>query len=149
MLMNKQMHSIKEAEYFKAGSRIEIPEMKDDAGSILKTSVVGVWNTFFRPYFNDVKNVMMLMSVAERFIVMTFLIAFAVTINWQNPKNLNLFLSLVTFSLAYFALVGMCTPVIGNLVRYKTPLLPLFMFAFVIKVNPKAVADSLSFVLRK
>lgn len=149
MLVNKQMHSIKEAEYFKAGSRIEIPEMKGDARSILKTAAVGIWNTFFRPYFNDVKNVMMLMSVVERFIVITFLIAFAVTTNWRNPANLNLFLFLVTFSFTYFALVGMCTPVIGNLVRYKTPLLPLFMFAFVIKVSPKAVANSLDFVLRK
>ena len=29
MLVNKQTHSVKEAAYFKAGSRIEIPELKN------------------------------------------------------------------------------------------------------------------------
>jgi hypothetical protein len=149
MLVNKQTHSVKEAEYFKAGSRIEIPELKPDALSILKNIPVGIWNTLFRPYLSDAKNVMMLASAIENFIVISFLVMFLAGINWQNPRNLNLFLFLLTFSLAYFALVGMCTPVLGNLVRYKTPLLPLFMFAFVVKISPKAVADSLTFVLRK
>ena len=149
MLVNKQTHSVKEAEYFKAGSRIEIPELKDNALSILETSTVGLWNTLFRPYINETKNVMMLMSAIENFIVITFLIMFVTTTGWRHPINLNLFLFLISFSIAYFALIGMCTPVLGNLVRYKTPLLPLFMFAFIIKVNPKAVANSLSFVLRE
>ncbi len=149
MLVNKQTNSIKEAEYFKAGSRIEIPALKNNVVSILKTAVLGIWNTLFRPYVWETKNVMMLMSAAENIIVLTFLIGFISASNWSDPKNINLFLLLTTFSLSYFALVGMCTPVLGNLVRYRTPLLPIFLFAFIIKVSPKAVADSLSFVLRK
>lgn len=149
MLMNKQTNSIKEAEYFKAGSRIEIPALENDVVSIIKTSAVGTWNTIVRPYIWEAKNVMMLMSAVENIIVLTFLIAFISSADWGNSKNLNIFLLLLTFSLSYFALVGMCTPVLGNLVRYKTPLLPIFLFAFVLKVNPKAVADNLSFVLRR
>ena len=60
MLINKQTHSVKEAEYFKAGSRIEIPAITADAFSVLKTAPVGVWNVIFRPYMSDIKNVMML-----------------------------------------------------------------------------------------
>jgi hypothetical protein len=149
MLMNKQMHSIKEAEFFKAGSRIEIPELKNDAISILKTAGVGIWNTIFRPYIWETKNIMMLMSALENIVVLTFLVMFFSSTNWKNQKNLNLFLFLLILSFSYFAIVGMCTPVLGNLVRYKTPLLPLFLFAFIIQINPKAIADSLSFVLRK
>jgi len=148
MLVNKQMHSVKEAEYFKAGSRIEIPKLTSDAKSVLTIAPVGIWNTLVRPYPDEIKNAMMLASTLENYFVLPFLIACLAFITWSKSDNLNLFLFLFTFSLAYFALVGMCTPVIGNLVRYKTPLLPLFMFAFVIKVNPKAVAESLSFVLR-
>lgn len=55
MLINKQTHSVKEAEYFKAGSRIEIPELKDNAFNILKTSAVGIWNTITRPYIWETK----------------------------------------------------------------------------------------------
>ena len=67
------MHSIKEAEYFKAVSRIEIPELKNDAATILKTATIGVWNTLTRPYFGEVKNGMMLLSAIENIIVLTFL----------------------------------------------------------------------------
>ncbi len=149
MLMNKQTNSIKEAEYFKAGSRIEIPKLTADPGSVLKVAPVGVWNTIVRPYVSDIKNVMMLASAAENFFVIPFLITCITFVNWRKQENLNLFLFLFAFSFAYFALVGMCTPVLGNLVRYKTPLLPLFMLAFIVRVSPHYVADSLSFVLRK
>ena len=149
MLLNKQTHSVKEAEYFKAGSRIEIPALTTDVLSVLKTAPVGIWNTFVRPYVSEAKNVMMLMSAVENFFILSFLITCLTFINWRKTENLNLFLFLLTFSLAYFALVGMCTPVLGNLVRYKTPLFPMFMFAFLIRISPHYVSDSLSFVLRE
>ena len=149
MLMNKQTHSVKEAEYFKAGSRIAIPAITTQASSVLKTIPVGIWNVMFRPYMSDIKNVMMLASRIENFLIVTFIILFITTTQWRNPANLNLFLFLMGFALAYFGLIGICTPVIGNLVRYKAPLLPVLLFAFIIKVNPKAVANTLSFVLRK
>lgn len=148
MLVNKQTNSIKEAEYFKAGSRIEIPALKNNAVNILKTAIIGMQNTILRPYIWETKNGLMLLSAVENILVATFLIMFISAIKWKDGYNLNLFLFLFTFSLSYYALVGMCTPVLGNLVRYKTPLLPLFLFAFIIRVNPKAIANSLSFVLR-
>ena len=131
MLVNKQTNSVKEAEYFKAGSRIDIPALTTEAASVLKVAPVGIWNTLVRPYITESKNVMMLASAAENFFLIPFLIGCIAFMQWKQNGNLNLFLFLVTFSLAYFALVGMCTPVPCNLVRYRTPLLPLFMFAFV------------------
>lgn len=149
MLINKQTHSVKEAEYFKAGSRIEIPELKDDALSILKTSAVGIWNTITRPYIWETKNMMMLASAAENLFIIPFLLFCHAFRTRKGETNLNLLLFLLTVSFAYFAIVGICTPVLGNLVRYKTPLLVLFIFAFIIRVNSKYIPGSLSFVLRK
>jgi|ERR1043165_450833 hypothetical protein len=149
MLVNKQTHSIKEAEYFKAGSRVELTPIEPTPLSILKSIPIGIGNTLIRPFVSEAKNVMMLASAIENFIIISFLIMFISSTNWKKPDNLNLFLFLLTFSFAYFALVGMCTPVLGNLVRYKTPLLPLFMFAFVIKMSPRAVADNFDFLLRR
>ncbi|MES2621964.1 MAG: hypothetical protein V4615_14030 [Bacteroidota bacterium] len=149
MLLNKQMNSIKEANYFQAGSRIELPELKEDAISILKTSVIGIWNTITRPYIWEGENVMMLASAIENVFIISLLLMCISFTNWKNLNNLNLFLFLLNFSFLYFALIGMCTPVLGNLVRYKTPLLPLFLFAFMIQVSPKMVIGNLSFLLRK
>lgn len=149
MLLNKQTHSVKEAIYAKAGSRIDIPVLEDNALSIAKVAFVGARNALFRPTLLESKNIMMALSAAENFIIIPFLLLFIFSTNWRSPHNLNLFLFLLTFSLAYFALVGMCTPVLGNLVRYRTPLTPVFMFAFIIKMDPKLVASTLGFVLRE
>ncbi len=149
MLINKQTHSVKEAEYFKAGSRIEIPELKDDALNIFKTSCVGVWNTITRPYIWEAKNIMMMASAAENFFIIPFLIMCIAFRNRKQYTHLNLFFFLLTVSLAYFAIIGVCTPVLGNLVRYKAPLLVLFLFAFIVRVNPKYIPVSLDFLLRK
>lgn len=149
MLMNKQIHAIKEANYIGAESTIEIPELKNDAINVLKTSITGIWNSFARPYIWEAKNGMMMASAIENVLILSWLLLCFSFTNWKHLKNLNLFLFLFTFSLIYFAIIGICTPVLGNLVRYKTPLLPLLMFAFIIVFSPKAVADNLSFVLRK
>jgi hypothetical protein len=149
MLVNKQTNSVKEAVYFKAGSRIEIPAIEASAVSVLKVAPLGIWNTLVRPYITESKNVMMLASAAENFFLIPFLIGCIAFMQWKQNDNLNLFLFLVTFSLAYFALVGMCTPVLGNLVRYRTPLLPLFMIAFIIRTVPPLLPNKLSFVLRR
>ncbi|HRG90912.1 MAG TPA: hypothetical protein PLW44_17945, partial [Chitinophagales bacterium] len=68
--------------------------------------------------------------------------------NRHRLQHANLVLFLLTFSLAYFALIGMCTPVLGNLTRYRAPLLPVFLLAFVINVQAPAILHRLRWLLR-
>jgi hypothetical protein len=131
MLVNKEVHSVKEAVYFNAGSRIEIPGIAPTAFSFLKAAPVGIWNTITRPYLWETKNPMMVASAVENAVVL-LIILFAVFSGKFSLKHFNLLLFLLAFSLAYFALIGMCTPVLGNLVRYKAPVLPFFLLAFLI-----------------
>jgi hypothetical protein len=144
MLVNKQTHSVKEAEYFNAGSRIEIPGFDNNAGSILKTAPIGIWNTIARPYLWEGKNIMMLASAVENVLIMLFIILCLWLSDFKNFRQLNLLLFLLNFSLAYFALIGICTPVLGNLVRYRAPLLPILLFAFVLLIRSDAVPGKLN-----
>ena len=139
MLVNKQMHSVKEAEYYKAGSRISIPQLSNKAGCILQTAPVGIWNTITRPYPWEGKNIMMLASAAENLVIIAFIVFCLWFADFKNFKHLNLLLFLLSCSLSYFALIGICTPVLGNLVRYKAPLLPIFLFAFILLVKDDGV----------
>lgn len=148
MLVNKQTHSVKEAAYFKAGSRIEIPALDNSAASILKTAPVGIWNTIARPYPWEGKNIMMLASAAENILILLFIILCLTLSDFKNFRQLNLLLFLLNFSLAYFALIGICTPVLGNLVRYRAPLLPILLFSLVLVVKSDAVPDKLRTLLR-
>ncbi|MDB5283077.1 MAG: hypothetical protein JWO06_2152 [Bacteroidota bacterium] len=147
MLANKQMHSVKEAEYFQAGSRIEIPPLLPNAQSILKIAPMGLWNTLTRPYPWEGKNVMMLASALENLVILGFILLCIYFSNWKDPYNANLFLFLISSSLVYFALIGMCTPVLGNLVRYKAPLLPIFLLAFTIHLKINSVVPN--FLVKK
>ena len=147
MLVNKQEHSVKEAAYYKAGSRIEIPALTNEPLSILKTAPVGIWNTLARPYVWEGKNVMMLASAAENVLIIIFIGLCLILSDFKNFKQLNLFLFLLNFSLAYFALIGICTPVLGNLVRYKAPLLPLFLFAFILLVKSESIPGKIGKLL--
>lgn len=148
MLINKQTHAISEANYFNAGSRIEIPELENSFESIVQVAATGLWNTLFRPYLTETKNVMMLLSAVENLLVVMLFTAALLFANWKDPKNDNLLMLLLVFSLTYFALIGMCTPVLGNLVRYKAPLLPVLFFAVITKVNPKYIPNCFGWLLR-
>ena len=139
MLVNKQVHSVKEAEYFKAGSRISIPEISNSAISILQNAPVGIWNTITRPYPWEGKNIMMLASAAENLVILAFILLCLRYADIKSYRHLNLLLFLLTCSLSYFALIGICTPVLGNLVRYKAPLIPIFLFAFILLVKGEVV----------
>lgn len=143
MLANKQHHSVKEAIYFKAGSRIDIPAIEANAGSITGTAPVAIWNSLTRPYIWEGKNPMMLASALENLMVLGIILLSLVLFNRHNSKHLNLVLFLLLASLTYFALIGMCTPVLGNLVRYKAPLLPLFLLAFVILAEEEKLVRKL------
>jgi hypothetical protein len=148
MLLNKQMHSVKEASYFKAGSRIEIPALDNSASSVIETAPVGIWNTVLRPYLWEGKNVMMLASAVENVLIGLFVIACLWFSDFRNLSQLNLFLFLLNFALAYFALIGICTPVLGNLVRYRAPLLPIFLFAFFLILRSKLEPGKLRVLIR-
>lgn len=149
MLVNKHTHSVKEAAYFNAGSRIDIPPLTD-ATSIVEAIPVGVWNVVFRPYLWEGKNIMMLASALENVIlvaiVLLCLFSFNTSVIARNEERvtkqspeLNLALFLFISSITYFALIGISTPVLGNIVRYKAPLLPFFLFAFILMVDIKPV----------
>lgn len=148
MLVNKQTNSVKEAIYYKAGSRIDIPPLEPTAASVLKTAPVGILNTLLRPYPTEAKNIMMLASAAENLLVVLLLVLLLGLTNRHRLQHINLVLFLLTFALAYFALIGMCTPVLGNLTRYRTPLLPVFLLAFVINVQAPALLHRLRWLLR-
>jgi hypothetical protein len=147
MLVNKQRHAIKEAEYFNAGSLISIPAITPDAYSIIKTAPVGIWNSILRPYLWEGRNPMMLASALENLLVLA-IIVLALLYRNKSGAPVNLILFLLTFSLTYFALIGICTPVLGNLVRYKAPVLPIFLFSFILLANETRIQAKMAVLAR-
>jgi hypothetical protein len=52
-------------------------------------------------------------------------------------SNRNLFLFCFFFIITFYALIGLTTPVMGAIVRYKAPLLPFFIMIPIIMSGGK------------
>jgi hypothetical protein len=93
----------------------------------------GVSNALFRPYFWEMKNILMLVPAIENSLIF---IIFLVIIFSLVQKRKERFNSMIWFGFWYVivaaAFIGILTPVLGNLVRYKVAFLPVFYYLFVL-----------------
>lgn len=130
IIVNKQHDFIKFVDSLKyVGSKIAIPVLDNNISSIILNVPNALINSFFRPHLFEVHNIMSLMSAIENaFIALLLLI---VIFNFEyKPFNFLVLIS-ISFTLSLFILVGLTTPVLGALVRYKTPALPFLLFFIV------------------
>ncbi len=139
LMLKKQKRSVAEAIYMKAGSYSEVPVLDTSVSSLVKYAPVGIWNSLMKPYLWKSRNPMLLLSALENVVFLVFIGLALYYSDWKNTPHKNLFFFLLFFSLQYFALIGLLTPVIGNLVRYRVLVLPLFLFAFLLLVDAQKV----------
>jgi len=109
--------------YSQVGSGIDIPVLKPTLKSILLNSPGAFFRSLLRPTVFEVNNAMSLLAAIENLLI---LLGILITLRFFSTKNLKD--SWVWFSILFivilFTLIGLTTPVLGALVRYKTPALP-------------------------
>ena len=125
ILSQKQNDFITLSELFDTGSAFKIIPIEPSITSLLKAIPMGAINGFFRPFPNNINNLLQLFPLIENMLLylmvlyLLFKILFLkIKIN-QDVKNV-LWNSLF-FIIMLFILTGVSTPVIGALVRYKVP----------------------------
>lgn len=131
ILANKQEHTIKEARYFNAGSVVELNPVSN-LHELLVATPLGLRNVLARPYPWESKNLMMLISSAETHVFLFYCIWLAyLSIKYRKVPD-NTALLLFAAAMLYFVLIGISTPVLGNLVRYKSVMLPVFIASLIL-----------------
>lgn len=132
MLYWKQFNFFGFANAVESKSLIDIPRLGLDTWGILKNVPQAFCTTYFRPFFNDIKgNPLVLLSVLENCIL--FFITILTIINFRKPtQNESGFLwAAILFIVTLYVLIGLTTPVLGAIVRYKIPALPFIGFVMV------------------
>ena len=132
MLHWKQFNFYGYAASVESKSLIEIPRLGYDTWSILKNVPHAFFTTYFRPFFNDIHgNPLVLLSVLENcfIFILTGISIFHFRKPLQNDKGF-LWIALV-FLITLYVLIGLTTPVLGAIVRYKIPALPFLGFVLV------------------
>ncbi len=114
-----------------ARSFTDIPRlMPEKPASLFPALAHGLFNVFFRPHPLEWKGVFQIISGLETILLLLILIFLFPCLSLSRIKGLSLFFFFFFVALTLLALPGIITPVLGALVRYKVPLIPLFIFSF-------------------
>ncbi len=115
-----------------AGSLIKIPRMEPSIWGLIKTIPSGLFTGTFRPFITDTRNIMMLISGIENTVILLFA-AYSIYNSRSKISEISIAGAIsIYFALASFTLIGIMTPVLGALVRYKALALPFFVLFFLI-----------------
>lgn len=145
-ITTKQHDFINHAEHLNSGSRIKIDPLEPTLISFIYHTPESFVITFFRPLFFESKNPLMIVAGLENLFFL-FLVLFALAKAdklTQNQKNL-LWL-LIFYGIWMYVLVGLVTPVMGAIVRYKVPAMPLFAAAFILLGDWKNIFNNRPFL---
>src|ERR1035437_8831209 len=112
-----------------AGSNIKIPLLDGTFFSIVKSSPAAFFTTLLRPHILEAKNPLMLISAIENLFIALYILVciFFCSIKIMNRYLLYFCLCIV---ILLFVLIGITTPILGTVVRYKIPGLPFLLIGF-------------------
>ncbi len=129
-------------------SMISFPVIECSALSILKNSPMAFCNTLFRPFLTDVHgNPMILLSAMENILIIFLIIA--CIISARKIKTDPIVIFNIIFITLLFVLIGMISPVLGAIVRYRIVALPCLMFVLIYFYDREKLIRRLSFFLPK
>lgn len=135
-IVEKQHDFLNHAQAENAGSLIYLPRSEKSFLGILSVLPIAFWNVMFRPLPFESTNPMFLMASFENLFVI-FIIIISVIFRKKSfsiqEKELLYFLSV--FCLITILLIGVTTPVLGAIVRYKAPILPIILIICLILLD--------------
>ena len=137
-IADKQINFINMSRNVNAGSFINLNILKPDLTSFLINFPKAFYNTLFRPWFFESSSPLSLMSGIENLFIILIGIISIIFIKIKDV-NKNLFFFSLFFVLLTFTLIGLATPVIGAIVRYKIPALPFLMVIFIMLMDKERI----------
>lgn len=126
---------LKRSEQYGTGY-FDLGEMDGTWQGVISKAPTAIFAALFRPYLWESSNIVMVLAGLENLVVFWFFVR--TIIRGMVVRNLKLItknpllLTFFIFSITYAFVIGISTPNFGALVRFKIPLLPLFMPALVI-----------------
>lgn len=134
-LVYKQKDFINVARDTKAGSTIKLGIIDNSAWSYIKNCPEALINAMFRPTLFEVKNVLFALVSVEN--TLLFLLLILLFFFFKKPKifQLNLIYFGIYFTILLAILIGLTVPVLGAIVRYKTPFMPFIISILLVCID--------------
>jgi len=132
LISTKQVDFINMLKYDShAGSQIQIPYIEPSLLGFVKNIPNALFNSFFRPHIFEIKSFMYIIPSIENFLILFFILLIFFKTKKIKQENIYWILFCISFVLILFTLCGLTTPVLGALVRYRTPALPFLFIIFI------------------
>lgn len=136
LLVRKQEAFIQLAITSEANSYIEIPKLHDSFISMLLNAPMGFLTCLTRPFVTDSGSFLVLLSAAENMVVLLFVVWSLFYLKIKAMRHHPLLWFTLYFAVSSFMLIGMVTPILGAIVRYKAQALP-FLIIFLLILTSK------------
>jgi len=121
------------------GSLITLPSIKS-YGDLIWNAPGALFVTYFRPHLLEVNSAMYLAAAIENLFYLLLLVWALIKMNKPDFENYRLMLVCISALLGLGLLLGLITPVLGAVVRYKIPALP-FLVVLCFTLMPKYLAS--------
>lgn len=134
----KQRDYLLESKVEKANSTIAIKKINGSFLNFVIAIPISIWNVLFFPNCPSLLLGFKAIYYFENSLLITIVLISIYKYNRFNTSQIKktaLFLLLFTFLV--FVFQGMVTPVLGNLFRYKSVVIPVFFFAIILSSNAK------------
>jgi hypothetical protein len=147
ILVRKQHDFIQMSIAFKVNSAIHMDYLENTIFSIISAVPLGIVNSLTRPWPNEIKNFLFVPAVLEN-LTLLFLIVFALIQKKKSSLNsFNFIVFCFLFTFLLYAIIGISTPILGALVRYKIPAMPFLTIAILafIQIDNITLVKNLKF----
>ena len=131
VISSKQQAIIRLAYYTDAGSVLHMNPLEPNVFSFLRNLPEALFNAAFRPSLIDAHNALQWFAAFENaFIILCFILAIALYTPQQDSVKRAAGWFCISFVFVLFSIMGLSTPILGTLVRFRMPAIPFLFIAF-------------------
>lgn len=123
----KQHNTINYARFMNSGSYVELPRLEPTAKSIICNTPRAFITTLTLPNWKFIHNRFALVAAIENLLLLIILCITLFFLKKPLTDRQPVFLLSVFFVFFLFVLIGLTSPILGSMVRYKVPAMPFFM----------------------
>jgi hypothetical protein len=117
----------------RAGSFLETELLQPEYRSFVKSSPQALYRALFRPYIWEARNPLFILPALENSFILLFFVMVFIRFRQTEYKAFAGFF--FSFSLLLLLVMGLTTPVLGALVRYKIAAIPFLMMGLLLFVR--------------
>lgn len=144
IIADKQRDFINLSKALNVNSAIEMSYLEPNLWSFIKATPNALLNAFTRPWPTEVKGILFIPPLLENLFIIGILI-----LSWFYGKRVGsrewkFVVFCLTFSIILFLIIGLTTPIIGAIVRYKIPAIPFLMISALMFFDSQKLPKSIT-----